>query len=74
MSESSAYKTIRWVEEVLISGKEFSLPGRKALLKSDREYEVVLMQPNRLLKGLKKTKILLFGKEETAYSKDASVG
>lgn len=33
VSESSAYKTIRWVEDFLISCKEFSLPGRKALLK-----------------------------------------
>jgi hypothetical protein len=43
ISESSAYKTIRWVEDVLIKCKEFSLPGRKALLKSDMEHEIVLV-------------------------------
>jgi len=43
VSESSAYKTIRWVEDTLIKCKEFSLPGRKALLKRDMEYEIVLV-------------------------------
>lgn len=43
VSESSAYKTIRWVEDTLIKCKEFSLPGRKALLKSDMKYEIVLI-------------------------------
>ena len=43
VSESSTYKTIRWVEDTLIKRKEFSLPGRKALLKSDMEYEIVLV-------------------------------
>lgn len=43
LSESNAYKIIRWVEDTLIKRKEFSLPGRKALLKSDVEYSVVLV-------------------------------
>ena len=43
VSESSAYKTIRWVKDTLIRHPDFSLPGRKALLKSDMEYEVVLI-------------------------------
>ena len=43
VSESNAYKIIRWVEDTLIKSKVFSLPGRKALLKSDMEYEVVLV-------------------------------
>jgi len=43
VSERSAYKTIRWVEDTLIKHPDFSLPGRKALLKSDMEYEVVLI-------------------------------
>lgn len=41
--ESYAYKSIRWVEDTLIKNKTFSLPGRKALLKSDAEYELVLV-------------------------------
>jgi len=43
VSESYAYKVIRWVEDTLIKSKKFSLPGRKALLKSDVEYEVILI-------------------------------
>lgn len=43
VSESVAYKIIRWVEDSLIKHPDFALPGRKALLKSDMEYEVVLI-------------------------------
>jgi len=43
ISEGYAYKLIRWVEDTLIQSKVFSLPGRKALLKNDTQYEVVLV-------------------------------
>jgi Helix-turn-helix of DDE superfamily endonuclease len=43
VSESTAYKTVRWVEDTLIKHPNFALPGRKALLKIDMEYEVVLV-------------------------------
>lgn len=43
LSESSAYKTIKWVEDTLIQHPSFSLPGRKALQKSDHDYEVILI-------------------------------
>jgi hypothetical protein len=43
ISESNAYKTVRWVEDTLIKHPDFALPGRKALLKSDMEYEVILI-------------------------------
>ncbi len=43
VSESTAYKTVKWVEDTLIKHPTFALPGRKALLKSDVEYEVVLV-------------------------------
>ena len=43
MSESSAYKTVKWVENTLIKHPDFALPGRKKLLKSDVVYELVLM-------------------------------
>ena len=43
ISESACYRNIRWVEDTLIKEGTFSLPGRKALLKSDVEYEVVLI-------------------------------
>lgn len=37
ISESSCYRNIRWVEDTLIKDGQFSLTGRKALLKSDVE-------------------------------------
>lgn len=43
VSESNAYKTVKWVEDTLIKHPAFALPGRKALLKNDMEYEIVLI-------------------------------
>jgi Helix-turn-helix of DDE superfamily endonuclease len=43
VSESNAYKICRWVEDTLIKDKRFALPGRKALLKSDVEFKIVLV-------------------------------
>lgn len=43
LSESACYRACRWVEDTLIKSGEFSLPGKKALLKSDMEYEVILV-------------------------------
>jgi hypothetical protein len=41
--ESNAFKICRWVEDALVKDKRFALPGRKALLKSDMEYEVIMV-------------------------------
>jgi len=43
VSESNIFRIIKWVEDTLIKDGTFSLPGRKALLKSDVEYEVILI-------------------------------
>jgi Helix-turn-helix of DDE superfamily endonuclease len=43
LSESACYRTCRWIEDVLIKSGAFSLPGKKQLLKSDIEYEVILI-------------------------------
>ncbi|KJV76487.1 DDE superendonuclease family protein [Orientia tsutsugamushi str. TA716] len=43
ISESSAYKAVKWVEDTLVKHANFALPGRKALMKSDTNYEVVLI-------------------------------
>lgn len=43
ISESNCYYNIRFVEDTLIRSGEFNLPGRKALLKSDAEYEVIVI-------------------------------
>ena len=43
ISESSCYKGIKWIEDILIKHPNFALPGCKALVKSDMDYEVVLI-------------------------------
>lgn len=43
VSESSAYKSIKWVENTLVKHPDFALPGRKALLKNDMDYEIILV-------------------------------
>lgn len=43
LSETRTFENIRLIENVLIKSKEFTLPGKKALLKSDVEYEVILI-------------------------------
>jgi hypothetical protein len=43
VSESTAYKNVKWVEDTLIRHSDFSLPGRRALLKSDIDYQVILI-------------------------------
>lgn len=70
VSESYAYKTILWVEDTLIKRKMFSLPGRKALLKSDVEYELVLVDASEHpIQRPKKTKTFLLRQKEKAYVK-----
>ena len=41
ISESTAYKTVRWVEDTLIKHPDFALPGRKALIKDN--YDTILI-------------------------------
>lgn len=43
LSESVCYRTCKNIENILIKSGKFSLPGKKALLKSDIEYEVILI-------------------------------
>ncbi len=43
ISESACYRNCIWVENVLIKSKEFSIPGKKALLDKNNDFEVVLI-------------------------------
>ena len=43
IAESNIYRSIKWIEDVLIKDGTFSLPGKKELLKSDAEYEIILI-------------------------------
>ncbi|BBI16927.1 ISRin1, transposase orfA [Neochlamydia sp. S13] len=84
LSESGCYRACRWVENTLIKSGEFSLPGKKALLEKESEYEVVLIdasessveRPKRRRAKEKKDKesqrqaeASLFRKKEKAYPK-----
>ncbi len=61
IAESNMYRNIKWIEEVLIKDGTFSLPRKKELLKSDAEYEVILIDETETLveRPQKTTKILL---------------
>jgi hypothetical protein len=48
VSESWAQRTHQWVESELLKDKRFHLPGRKKLLESDCEIEVILIYSTRL--------------------------
>lgn len=43
ISESACYRNVRWVENTLVKHPDFALPGRKELVKSDVEYEVLVI-------------------------------
>lgn len=43
ISESACYRNCRWVEDVLIKSKVFSLPGKKILLRNEAGIEVILI-------------------------------
>ena len=42
LDESNMYRSIKWMEDVLIKDGTFALPGKKALLQSDR-FDAVLI-------------------------------
>ena len=65
ISESNTFENIRWIENVLIKSKEFSLPGKKALLKSDHEFEIVLVDATESpIERPKKTVSILLGQKK----------
>ena len=73
VSESNAYKIIKWTEDTLIQSKIFSLPGRKALLKSDNLYEIILVDASESpIQRPKKTKKILFGQEKKTYDQKSN--
>jgi hypothetical protein len=43
VSESSCYKTCKWVENTLIKDEKFRIPGKKVLLKNSMSLEVILI-------------------------------
>ena len=43
LSESAVCRTIHKIEDILVKSKSFRLPGKKELLKSNVDYEVILV-------------------------------
>ena len=43
IDESNIYRAIKWVENILVKDGTFSLPGKKALLKKEAAYSVILI-------------------------------
>jgi hypothetical protein len=41
IDESNVQRTIKWVENVLVKDGSFRLPGKKALIEEDSEYEII---------------------------------
>ena len=75
VSESACWKTVRWIEDVLIKSKKFRLPGRKALLASDTQFEVVLVDATETpCERPKKTAPPLFGQEKAPHAEGADRG
>ena len=71
ISESNAYKICKWVEDTLIKDKHFALPGRKALLDSDAEYEVILVDAFKSpIERPKRRKTVLFWQKEAPYAQN----
>jgi hypothetical protein len=74
VSESSAFYTIRWVEDTLVKHPDFALPGRKALHKSDMQYEVILVDATEtpIERPKKKAEALLFGQKEKTHHQESA--
>lgn len=70
ISEGSVYKGIKG-KNTLIKHPDFALPGRKALLKNETDYEAVLIDATESpIERTKKAKAVLLWKEKETYVKD----
>ena len=48
ISESACYRSIKWIEETLVKHPDFRLPGKKELIKSENEFEIILIDANKI--------------------------
>jgi hypothetical protein len=48
ISESNLFRAVRWVENTLIKDGRFHLPGKKALMKSEAAYRVVMVDATEI--------------------------
>ena len=62
LSESAAYRNIKWCENTLAKSKAFRLPGRKVVAAGERTFDIVLIDATETpIERPKKTKALLLG-------------
>ena len=65
ISESTVYKTVRWVEDTLIKHPAFALPGRKELINNN--YDTILIDATETpIERPKKAKEVLLWQKEKA--------
>ena len=75
LSESVAYKNIKWVENTLIESEKFRLAGKKSLVNADSSIEVVLVDVTESpIERPQKTgtEVAFLWQEEAAHHKVAS--
>ena len=73
ISESAAYRNIKWCENALAKSKAFRLPGRKAVVASEQAFDIVLIDATETpIERPKKAKALLFGQEEAAHIENSA--
>lgn len=74
VSKTAIWKSIRWVEGILIKCKEFALPSKRRLL-GDTPVQAVLIDVTECeIERPKKTKRLLFRQEKEAYTESTDRG
>jgi hypothetical protein len=62
ISESAAYRNIKWCENTLAKSRAFRLPGRKAVAAGEQAFDIVLIDAIETpIERPKKTKPLLLG-------------
>jgi hypothetical protein len=67
LAESSAFDTIRWVENTLIKSGVFRLAGTKSLSQNPAIETVLIDVTESPIERPKKTTLLLFWKKETSH-------
>lgn len=71
ISESAAYRNIKWCENTLAKSKAFRLPGRTTVAASERAFDIVLIDATETpIERPNKTKALRFGQEEAAHAEN----
>ncbi len=75
VSEATVSRTTRAVEDALLRSGQFTLPGKKALTKSDLAYQIVVVDATECpVERPKKTEAQLQRQEEASYPKSAGCG